>query len=169
MTHHAPIVRGPADGDDLWFANSLLTIKASSRETGGAFLLLELRSPRGKTTPLHAHPDEDESFYVLDGELIVHIDGEEHRGGPGAFVSVPRGTPHAFLVTSETAHFLVVMTPGSPNAEAFFREAGDPAAEHAPPPLAPLDIPRLQAAAEHTGSMNLLGPPPFELAAPPVA
>jgi quercetin dioxygenase-like cupin family protein len=166
MAERAPIVRAGSDGEDLWFANSLLTIKAGSAETDQGFLLMEFQSPLGKTTPLHLHEHEDESFYVLEGELLVHIDGQEHRGGPGAFVNVPRGAAHAFLVTSETARFLVVVTPGSPEAEAFFRDAGDPAPDHVPPPLAPLDIGRLKAAAEASGGMELLGPPPFELPAP---
>ena len=58
---------------------------------------------RGKVTPLHLHPDEDESFHILEGEVLVQIDGEEHLGGPGSFISVPRGVPHALAVVSETA------------------------------------------------------------------
>jgi quercetin dioxygenase-like cupin family protein len=169
MNQQHPIIRSESEGEDLWFANSLLTIKAQSADTGGDFMLLELTSPQGKMTPLHSHPKESESFYILEGELTVHVDGQEHRGGPGDFISVPAGAAHAFLVTSETARYLVLVTPGSPAMEAFFRGAGEPAPEHAPPPLAPLDIPRLQAVAESTGGMELLGPPPFELsAAPPV-
>src|SRR3712207_4989336 len=102
------VVRQERDGELLWFSNSLLTFKATSAEPGGAFVLLEMLSRRGKTTPLHRHPNEDESFYVLDGELLLHMDGDELTAGPGAFVSIPRGTVHAFIVVSETARFLTL-------------------------------------------------------------
>ncbi len=45
--------------------------------------------------------------------------------------------------------------------EAFFRNAGEPAAERALPAEGPLDIARIAAAAERTGAVKILGPPPF--------
>ena len=94
--------------------------------TGGAFAMIEDSVPRGKTSPLHAHPEFEETFYVLHGEMLFHLDGKEASCGAGSAVSVPRGAAHAFLVTSDTASFLTVFTPGDV-AEAFLREGGDPA------------------------------------------
>jgi quercetin dioxygenase-like cupin family protein len=159
------LVRDTHEGDLVWFTSSLITFKATSAETGGGFVLFEMLAPRGKATPLHLHPNEDESFYVLEGELLAHVDGREVRAGQGAFVSFPRGTPHAFTVTSETARFLTLLTPGPAAAEAFFRDAGEPAPAAELPPEAPLDIARIQASAERHGCVELLGPPPF-VAAP---
>jgi len=45
--------------------------------------------------------------------------------------------------------------------ESFFREAGEPAADRVLPPAAPLDLARIGAPAEHTGAVQILGPPPF--------
>lgn len=157
------ITRSAEDGESIWFAQSLLSFKATSAETNGSLTMLEFLSPRGKVTPLHLH-DHEESFRILDGELLLHVDGVERRAGAGDFASVPRGVPHAFMVVSETARYLVPITPGSADAEAFFREAGDPAPDGGLPPEAPLDIERLQATAERHTSIELLGPPPF---APP--
>jgi quercetin dioxygenase-like cupin family protein len=161
MISVAPIVLAESGGEALWFNHDLLTFKATSEQTGGAFVLFEERSQRGKATPLHIHPDEDESFYILEGEILVHIDGTEQAGRPGGFISIPRGVPHAFTVTSDTARVLVLLTPGSAAAEAFFRDAGDPAPERKLPPPGPPDIERIQAAAERNGSVKILGPPPF--------
>lgn len=154
-------------GESLWFGGSLLTIKAGSADTGGAFLLFELRSGRGKVTPLHLHPSEDESFYVLEGQLLVHDDGRELTARAGDFVSIPRGTPHAFMVTSEEARYLVMLTPGPAAAEQFYRDGGEPAPGAELPPDVELDIPRIKASAERHGSIQLLGPPPFAPAAAP--
>ena len=161
------VVREDREGELLWFNNSLLTFKARSADTGGAFVLFEMLSRRGKATPLHLHPSEDESFYVLEGELLVHDDGREVAAAEGAFVSIPRGTPHAFTVTSETARFLTLLTPGPAVAEQFFRDGGEPARGPELPPDGPLDIERIQASAERHGCVRLLGPPPFAPAGAP--
>ena len=124
MSNAIPIIRQAGEGEHLGFAGGgVFTVKASGAETGGAFLLMTHRSVGGKSTPLHTHP-EDEAIYVLEGELLVHMDGEEHRVGQGGFFVAPRGVPHAMLVTSETAHMLVLQTPGT--GEAFYRDASDP-------------------------------------------
>ena len=125
MSSAVPIIRQAGEGEQMWFAGGgAFTWKATAAETGGAFIMLEDRMVRGKTTPLHTHPNEDEAIYVLDGELLVHIEGEQQRVGPGGLFFAPRGVPHAFMVTSETAHVLSVQTPGT--GESFYRDAGEP-------------------------------------------
>jgi len=120
-----PIVRASGEGEKLWFYGGGLHIwKATTSETGGAFLLFEDIMSRGKTTPLHTHPEVDETLYVLEGEILLHIDGEEQRVGSGGVALAPRGVAHAFLVTSETARILFLETPGT--SEAFYRGASPP-------------------------------------------
>lgn len=151
------------EGELLWFGGGTVRFKVRSGETDGAFAIIEDSAPRGKTTPLHSHPTFEETFYVLDGEMLFHLEGEEARCGVGTVISVPRGAAHAFLITSDSARFLTVFTPGDV-AEAFLREGGDTAtSSDAEPP--PLDIPRVIAAGEKTGGMVALGPPPFAAAA----
>jgi quercetin dioxygenase-like cupin family protein len=158
MSNAVPIIREAGEGEHLGFAGGgVFTVKASGAETGGAFLLMEHRSVGGKSTPLHTHP-EDEAIYVLEGELLVHIDGEEHRLGQGGFFVAPRGVPHAMLVTSETARMLALQTPGT--GEAFYREASvpvDASTDSSWPP----DWQRLREVAELSASIQLIGPPPF--------
>jgi quercetin dioxygenase-like cupin family protein len=158
-----PIVRGEEEGERRWFAGGgLWTFKATAEETDGAFILFEDRMTRGKTTPLHTHPHEDETFIVLEGEILVHVEGTERSVGPGGVAVVPRGTRHAFLVTSETARILALQTPGS--GEAFYRDASEPSTEEADAERPP-DLDRLRAAAERNPScIQILGPPPFEAA-----
>jgi hypothetical protein len=112
---------------------------------------------------LHSHPGHDETFYVIDGELLLHIDGAEQTAGPGSIAAIPRGVAHAFLVTSESARFIGFITPGDASAEAFFRQAGEPAPTRAAPPAGtPLDIEGIVEAGKQTGFMHMLGPPPFK-------
>ena len=157
----APIALEPNEGEALWFNNDLLIFKATGAQTGGAYLLVEEVARHGKVTPLHTHPAEEETFYVLDGEALMDLDGEQRSLTAGCFVSVPAGVPHAYLVTSETARTLLLITPGSGAMEDFFRAAGEPAPERGLPPAAPLDIERIAMAAQRTGAVAILGPPPF--------
>jgi len=159
MSGVIPIIRQAGEGKQRWFAGGgVFTWKATGKETGCAFVLLEDRMVRGKTTPLHLHPNEDETIYVLEGELLVHSEGEEHRVVQGGLFFAPRGLPHAFMVTSETARVLALQTPGT--GELFYRDAGETvrtAADASRPP----DFVRLQQVAESSESIELLGPPPF--------
>src|SRR4051812_49811845 len=100
-------------GESVWFGGGLVTFKVTSEQSGGVLCVIEHAASRGKRTPLHLHADHDETFYVLEGELLLHIDGVEHTAGPGAVVWVPRGTPHAMLVTSELARSVWAITPGT--------------------------------------------------------
>jgi quercetin dioxygenase-like cupin family protein len=157
-----PIVRASGEGERLWFyGGGLHTWKATAAETGGAFLLFEDVMSRGKTTPLHTHPEVDETLYVLEGEILFHIEGEEQRLGSGGVAMAPRGVPHAFLVTSETARVLCLETPGS--SEAFYRGASEPATRELEA-AAPVDFARVRASAERNGGIEILGPPPFKIA-----
>jgi quercetin dioxygenase-like cupin family protein len=163
MSTAVPIIRGDGEGERLWFAGGgVWTMKATAEETDGAFILFEDRMPRGKTTPLHTHPHEDETFIVLEGEILVHVEGTEHRVGPGGVAVVPRGSRHAFMVTSEIARILALQTPGS--GEAFYRDASEPSTDETDAERPP-DLDRLRAAAErHPDIIEILGPPPFEAA-----
>jgi quercetin dioxygenase-like cupin family protein len=162
MSTAGTIIRGEGEGERLWFAGGgVFTMKATSEETDGAFVLLEDRMMRGKTTPLHTHPNLDETIIVLEGEIVVYAEGTEHRLGPRGVAVAPRGAPHAFMVTSESALILSLQTPGS--GEAFYRDMSEPATAETDPGRTDWD--RLRAAAErHPDIIEILGPPPFEAA-----
>jgi mannose-6-phosphate isomerase-like protein (cupin superfamily) len=49
----------------------------------------------------HRHPDSDETFYGVDGELIIQFTDHEVVIGPGEFVTVPAGTRHRTLPAGE--------------------------------------------------------------------
>ena len=159
MSTAVAIVRNDGEGERRWFyGGGVHTWKASSEETGGTLMLFEDHMSQGKATPLHAHANEDEALYVLEGEILVHIDGQNHRLAPRGFAFAPRGVPHAFLVTSAEARILCLETPGT--AEAFYRGASEPVADDAESSGA-VDFARVRESAERSGGMQVLGPPPF--------
>ena len=161
MSTRTRIIRADGEGDAIWFNNDLFTFKLTSDETGQALTLFEELSQRGKVTPLHLHPNVDETFCVIDGEIQVYVDGAQRTVKRGGVASVPRGMPHAVMVTSETARVLTIVTPGCKELELFFRDGGEPAMQRSLPPMAPLNLERIRAAALRHGSVVILGPPPF--------
>ena len=159
-TNVAPIVRAAGEGERLWFyGGGVHTWKATASETGRTFLLFEDVMSKGKTTPLHTHP-VDETLYILEGEILLHIDGTDQRVGQGGMAMAPRGVPHAFLVTSEFARILFLETPGT--SEAFYRGASEPATADLEA-LAPVELARVRESAERNGGLEILGPPPFHM------
>jgi quercetin dioxygenase-like cupin family protein len=163
MSTAGTIIRGEGEGKRLWFAGGgLWTMKATAKETDGAFILVEDRMREGKMTPLHTHPNQDETLIVLEGEILLYAEGKEHRVGPRGVAVALRGVPHAFMVTSQSALILTLQTPGS--GEAFYRDASEPSTEASDAERSP-DLDRLRAAAErHPDTIEILGPPPFEAA-----
>jgi quercetin dioxygenase-like cupin family protein len=154
----AATVRGSGEGEQRWFCGGgLHTWKATEKETGGAFLMFEDSLDSGKVTPLHQHPDADETFYMLEGEIALHINGEQRPLSAGGVAVIPRRVPHAFKVTSAHARMLCLHTPGT--GEAFYRLASEPALHGQPPP--PVDFDRIRDAAAQTGAIEILAPPPF--------
>ena len=158
MTARAPIIRAAGEGDkQLFFGGGLHTWKLLAEDTDGAFFLFEDVMAQGKATPLHRHPDADEMAYVLEGEILVKVDGKETRVTAGGMSFVPRGVEHAFLVVSDGARLLSLQSPGA--GQTFYRGASEPATDDR---VDAVDIARLQASAKENGGVEILGPPPFE-------
>lgn len=154
-----PIVRLHGEGEKRWFyGGGIHTWKLTTEETGGALFLFEDQMTRAKATPLHRHPDADETVYVLEGEILVYVEGKEgHRVGPGGTSFTPRGTPHAFQVTSPVVRLLCMQTPSS--SQVFYQGASKPTTEV--DPSGPVDFDKVRAVAAETGATDVLGPPPF--------
>ncbi len=154
-----PIVRAHGDGERRWFyGGGVHTWKATAEQTGGAFLLFEDQMEGGKRTPLHTHPESDETMFVLEGEILMHMDGEEHRVRAGGLAVAPRGVAHAFLVVSEQARLLCLHTPGC--CQAFYWDASEPIGPDAIG-SGTVDFARIHASAARNGGIKILGPPPF--------
>jgi mannose-6-phosphate isomerase-like protein (cupin superfamily) len=161
MTHAEPVrprILAADEGRALWFLGNLVTVKASSVDTGGRVSVVEFLNPPGFAPPLHRHLREDEMFLVLDGSATFSCDGEEMAAGPGDFVLLPAGLPHTFLVTStEPLRTLQITTPGG--FEDYAALAGEPALERRLPAPGPIDAAALAHAGELYG-VEILGPPP---------
>jgi quercetin dioxygenase-like cupin family protein len=153
MTSLQVLASRAGEGRAFWFLDALSIIRWSGQQTDGAFALIEERMPAGRSSPYHMHRNEDETFYVLEGELTFFTGSEKIRGGPGASVFLPRQIPHGFRADT-SARILVLVTP--PGFEEFVAEAGEPAPKlELPAPQTP-DIARLTECAAKYG-IEILG------------
>ena len=99
----------------------VLTFKVTSDQSDGELTAFETVAAPGEGPPLHVHPDEDECIYILDGSFRVKLGNELIEAAPGAFVFIPRGTPHTWQNIGDTpARFFSGVIPAARAFEEFF-------------------------------------------------
>jgi quercetin dioxygenase-like cupin family protein len=117
-----PMLIPPNAGDRHDVLGTSTVIKLSGLDTGGRLSVVEHRAPRDAGPPPHAHRDEDELLFVLEGTFDVVLGDLEQAAGKGTWLHVPAGTIHTTRCRSDVGHLLSVYTPGG--SEEFFREVG---------------------------------------------
>lgn len=144
----------------LWYLDNLVMFPVSSADGLDQITVMQLLAPRGDSPPYHVHHTEDECFHVLEGELVLLVNGEAKRLAAGETLLAPKGIPHTYRVVSDQARMLVVTTHG--DFERFVRAAARPAEAAEPPAPAAPPTPEQQTAlatlARRHG-IELVGPP----------
>ena len=82
----------------------------------------------------HIHHREEETFYVLEGEMSISVGDRTTKATPGTMVIVPRDTLHSFAIQSEQLRVLILITPAG--LEGWFKEFSVPAPAMTLPPAA---------------------------------
>lgn len=111
-----------AQGDVVDLGVISMRLLVPSAETNGTFAAAEFRGSPGHWTIPHVHTHFEESFYVLEGAFDFTLGEREVEAEQGAFVLVPRGTPHLISARAEGGTLLTIWTPGG--LEAMFQELG---------------------------------------------
>jgi quercetin dioxygenase-like cupin family protein len=143
-------------GDAIWFDNMLMKVLVSAADTAGTVSVIEQVHYAGYSTPVHRHAREDQTLYVLEGEVTARLGDDERRLVAGQAVHLPRGVAHVFRVEVDGTRLLEINTPGG--FEEFHAAAGEPATDMRLPDRTAPDIERMvAAAAEH--DCEILGPP----------
>jgi quercetin dioxygenase-like cupin family protein len=126
-------------------------ILLTGEDTAGSYSLIENYNPSGASIPLHLHRNEDETFYVVSGEVDFQINGEIVRATAGTTVYMPRNAPHSFTVVgSEPAKMLIMLIPAG--LEKYFEELNQL------PPGEPPDMEKvIQISADY--GIEFLSPP----------
>ncbi len=146
-----PVIQTREDAPGGWFFGGEAKMLTTSEETGGQLAIIEQYCAPGLASPYHVHHNEDEEFYIIEGQLRFVSEGKSWVAGPGTFAFLPREIPHGFEIVGDApARFLLMVTPGG--FEHFTTELWTSE------PEAP-DMAKVMEAAERYG-MEILGPLP---------
>jgi quercetin dioxygenase-like cupin family protein len=109
---------------------NILDVKVSGKDTNGDLAIFEQTSlSPGRGVPLHIHPNQDEIFYILDGEYHFQVGDQRHELKTGDSIFLPRNVPHAWVQIAERGKMTVTMQPAG-KLEEFFVEMA--ALDHVP-------------------------------------
>lgn len=86
------VVVPPGDGKRVYNVEFL----ATSEDTPRFNLAIITLGSQEDGPAAHVHDAEDDSFYILEGELTFVVEDDEVVAGPGTFVLVPPGILHTF-------------------------------------------------------------------------
>jgi quercetin dioxygenase-like cupin family protein len=150
----APITLSAQEGQNLSIVGDTYRILVTGEETGGTFATIDMHILPGGGPGPHAHPDFEETFYVIDGEVEVKSEAGTYIAKKGSYVMIPKGgIVHCFKnKTDQIAHLLCTVVPSG--LEEMFLEIGKPVAlgDFLPPPaMDPESIKKLIATAEKYG------------------
>ena len=147
-----PKVVAEREGTKVWAMGVLVTVKVRAEDTGGAYSVFEDLIPPGAGPVPHTHTKEDETIFVIEGELRAWLGGKQYDVKAGDFVHMPRGVRHYFKNVSEKpTKLLLSYTPGG--FEQWFLDIGKSFAgtDEKPPEIKPEDIKRAVATADKYG------------------
>ena len=136
---------------DFVLAGVLMKRLLSGAETSGQFCLFENRSDGASRTPIHVHADDDETIYMMAGEMQAIVGGKTKTVRAGETLFLKRGIPHQLMnVSGAPMHYILLCTPSG--FDGFVAEGGrerEDGAEILPPTLD--DIARMKSAAPRFG------------------
>jgi quercetin dioxygenase-like cupin family protein len=158
QTLNTPYIRRAGGDASIWYVGHFFTFLAESRDTNGQFSLIDAAIRQGLEPPPHTHQHEDETYYILEGNITFTVGEQTFMARPGDLLFLPRGVQHGFRLTTPQARALIWINPAG--LEAAFREMGEPAQALSLPPLpaGPPDIPRMLAVFGQRGIQ--FAPPP---------
>jgi mannose-6-phosphate isomerase-like protein (cupin superfamily) len=147
--------RGSSMRRSWWFLDTLVVEHATASGCGP--VVLEMTLPVGAAPPAHVHREYDDSFYVVEGEMVVVMGGRRERIGAGAWVSTRRGMRHAFRVVGDAPARILAVHETSSFVD-LVHELGEPAPtdELPPPGRSPQAVEVLPAFVAH--DIEVVGP-----------
>jgi quercetin dioxygenase-like cupin family protein len=145
----------PAGGDRRGsprrvFGGLKIDAKVLPGDTAGALFVIEHRDEGKGGPPRHLHREQEEWFYVLEGEYRAEVGAERFELGPGGALLAPRGVPHVWAHVGEGAGRLLIAFSPAGEMDAFLAVLSELGASPSPEAL------RLLFAAH---GMEVVGPP----------
>jgi mannose-6-phosphate isomerase-like protein (cupin superfamily) len=118
------VVRGASRRGDpmLLRGTDPTTVKVSGADTAGQLVVFESTTSSGNGPGLHKHANQDEWWYVLEGEFVFQVGDQKFRATAGTSVFGPRAVPHSFLSVGTISGKMIITFQPAGRMEAFFEE-----------------------------------------------
>jgi mannose-6-phosphate isomerase-like protein (cupin superfamily) len=100
MSMNAVIDRPGNEQTKAWWFLDLLVVEHRCAPGMGT-IVMEMTLPVGSSAPLHVHDDLDDTWYVLEGEMVITCGDTTSIASAGHWVSMPRSVPHTFRVIGD--------------------------------------------------------------------
>lgn len=100
------------DAPAFWNVGTYWRLLSTAATTSGRSTTFEELCPPGVVAPPHVHDNEEEAFYVLEGDLVFLLDDQEIDAPPGTYIHVAPGTRHGFRCNSEVGRVFNTLVPG---------------------------------------------------------
>src|ERR1700681_3746728 len=124
------VIRTPTQGRTIAVVGDVYRFLATGEDTNGKYAMWEAIVPPGGGPPPHVHSREEEGFYILEGEITIHVGDVRIVATAGMFANMPVGTPHSFKNESDQpAKMLISVAPAG--LEQMFFEVGVPVVQGA--------------------------------------
>jgi mannose-6-phosphate isomerase-like protein (cupin superfamily) len=138
-------------GQTFVLAGVVMKRLLSGGETAGQFCLLENKSDGNTKTPIHVHANDDETIYIIEGELTAVLDGVARRLTAGETIFLPRGIPHQLMnMSGKPCRYILIGTPAL--FDRFLEQGGRELQPDEPAgPPTPEEIERLREASPRFG------------------
>jgi quercetin dioxygenase-like cupin family protein len=149
---NSPTIRMPNEGRTIAVVGDVYRFLATGEETNGMYAMWEATVPSGGGPPPHVHSREEESFYILEGEITFQVGAERLVATAGMFANMPVGVAHSFRnESSQPAKMVISVAPAG--LENMFFEFGVPLQEGSTTALPPTkdEIEKLLAIASRYG------------------
>ncbi|MFD1861424.1 cupin domain-containing protein [Planococcus chinensis] len=123
-----PIAKQPTAENTFLFSGAEFSYLINGEDTDGKYAVVIVEKLKGLEPPPHTHTNEDEDFFLLEGEVTYMIGGEVIHATPGTYVHAPKGVQHTFSVKTDKAKVLTYLHPAG--LEKFFKEWSVPIPEN---------------------------------------
>jgi quercetin dioxygenase-like cupin family protein len=114
-------------------AGDTYTILVTGKDTAGRYCLIDMHIPPGGGPPPHRH-DFEESFTVMEGEIVATFRGRQETVRTGQVINIPANAPHQFRNKSEQAARLLCLCSPAGLEELFLEVGVSVATRTSPPP-----------------------------------
>jgi mannose-6-phosphate isomerase-like protein (cupin superfamily) len=107
---------------EIQVTRTVIDIKVSTLDTGGGLSVAEITSLHKGGPARHLHHEQEEWFYIVEGEYVIEVGDESYELVPGDSVLAPRKIAHVWAHVGEGTGELIAALQPAGEIEAFFDE-----------------------------------------------